>query len=422
MFNILTYVGKAISESVIIGMLSVHIFNGKKVSNFRVGILTALYILVVVLQLHVAYGIAQNILTGLLMLAVCTTAYRMKWGYRILAVAISYGMAAGCEAIVWLPIRYITGLEGTEISPRLWYYPLTTLATAATGLLAIWGLCWFVKRLRRNAAALYGVVLVIVCVLCLFMVIMLVTFAQTPYLPIAIMTALLVMVLIALCAGLFRDQLRVQQERLRLEFLEKQSADQIAHYTALYQNAQDIHKIRHDMKNFVIAAQGYLQGQDYDELKAHLDGLLGEIQPTALTDTGNPLLDAVVTAKRAAAPDIDFRMSLMPLAYQHIDPMDVAQVLAAALDNAIEGCAGVSAPYIDLRIARHAQFVTVTVANPTAHRPQIRHGRLVTRKEHPEQHGYGIRSMQKIADKYQGHLKWRFDGTVFHLSVLLQDL
>ena len=422
MFNILTYVGKAISESVIIGMLSVHIFNGKKVSNFRVGILTALYILVVVLQLHVAYGIAQNILTGLLMLAVCTTAYRMKWGYRILAVAISYGMAAGCEAIVWLPIRYITGLEGTEISPRLWYYPLTTLATAATGLLAIWGLCWFVKRLRRNAAALYGVVLVIVCVLCLFMVIMLVTFAQTPYLPIAIMTALLVMVLIALCAGLFRDQLRVQQERLRLEFLEKQSADQIAHYTALYQNAQDIHKIRHDMKNFVIAAQGYLQGQDYDELKAHLDGLLGEIQPPALTDTGNPLLDAVVTAKRAAAPDIDFRMSLMPLAYQHIDPMDVAQVLAAALDNAIEGCAGVPAPYIDLRIARHAQFVTVTVANPTAHRPQIRHGRLVTRKEHPEQHGYGIRSMQKIADKYQGHLKWRFDGTVFHLSVLLQDL
>lgn len=422
MFNILTYVGKAISESVIIGMLSVHIFNGKKVSNFRVGILTALYILVVVLQLHVAYGIAQNILTGLLMLAVCTTAYRMKWGYRILAVAISYGMAAGCEAIVWLPIRYITGLEGTEISPRLWYYPLTTLATAATGLLAIWGLCWFVKRLRRNAAALYGVVLVIVCVLCLFMVIMLVTFAQTPYLPIAIMTALLVMVLIALCAGLFRDQLRVQQERLRLEFLEKQSADQIAHYTALYQNAQDIHKIRHDMKNFVIAAQGYLQGQDYDELKAHLDGLLGEIQPTALTDTGNPLLDAVVTAKRAAAPDIDFRMSLMPLAYQHIDPMDVAQVLAAALDNAIEGCAGVSAPYIDLRIARHAQFVTVTVANPTAHRPQIRHGRLVTRKEHPEQHGYGIRSMQKIADKYRGHLKWSFDGTAFRLSVLLQDL
>lgn len=422
MFNILTYVGKAISESVIIGMLSVHIFNGKKVSNFRVGILTALYILVVVLQLHVAYGIAQNILTGLLMLAVCTTAYRMKWGYRILAVAISYGMAAGCEAIVWLPIRYITGLEGTEISPRLWYYPLTTLATAATGLLAIWGLCWFVKRLRRNAAALYGVVLVIVCVLCLFMVIMLVTFAQTPYLPIAIMTALLVMVLIALCAGLFRDQLRVQQERLRLEFLEKQSADQIAHYTALYQNAQDIHKIRHDMKNFVIAAQGYLQGQDYDELKAHLDGLLGEIQPPALTDTGNPLLDAVVTAKRAAAPDIDFRMSLMPLAYQHIDPMDVAQVLAAALDNAIEGCAGVSAPYIDLRIARHAQFVTVTVANPTAHRPQIRHGRLVTRKEHPEQHGYGIRSMQKIADKYRGHLKWSFDGTAFRLSVLLQDL
>lgn len=422
MFNILTYVGKAISESVIIGMLSVHIFNGKKVSNFRVGILTALYILVVVLQLHVAYGIAQNILTGLLMLAVCTTAYRMKWGYRILAVAISYGMAAGCEAIVWLPIRYITGLEGTEISPRLWYYPLTTLATAATGLLAIWGLCWFVKRLRRNAAALYGVVLVIVCVLCLFMVIMLVTFAQTPYLPIAIMTALLVMVLIALCAGLFRDQLRVQQERLRLEFLEEQSADQIAHYTALYQNAQDIHKIRHDMKNFVIAAQGYLQGQDYDELKAHLDGLLGEIQPPALTDTGNPLLDAVVTAKRAAAPDIDFRMSLMPLAYQHIDPMDVAQMLAAALDNAIEGCAGVPAPYIDLRIARHAQFVTVTVANPTAHRPQIRHGRLVTRKEHPEQHGYGVRGMQKIADKYQGHLKWRFDGTVFHLSVLLQDL
>ena len=422
MLNIIAYLIKAIVEGISIGMICENIFSAERKSTKRFYLAVILYSACTIIQLMTFYGVVTNIATGIIMLALLTFTYRMKHGYRILAAIISYVIASCCEAIVWLPIRYITGLEGTEISPRLWYYPLTTLATAATGLLAIWGLCWFVKRLRRNAAALYGVVLVIVCVLCLFMVIMLVTFAQTPYLPIAIMTALLVMVQIALCAGLFRDQLRVQQERLRLEFLEKQSADQIAHYTALYQNAQDIHKIRHDMKNFVIAAQGYLQGQDYDELKAHLDGLLGEIQPPALTDTGNPLLDAVVTAKRAAAPDIDFRMSLMPLAYQHIDPMDVAQVLAAALDNAIEGCAGVPAPYIDLRIARHAQFVTVTVANPTAHRPQIRHGRLVTRKEHPEQHGYGVRGMQKIADKYQGHLKWRFDGTVFHLSVLLQDL
>lgn len=422
MLNIITYMIKAVSESVIIGMLSVHIFNGRKISNFRVGILTILYVLIVVLQLNFAYGVIQNVLTGLLMLAVLTTAYQIKWEYRILAVAVSYGMAAGCEAIVWLPIRYATGLEGTQISPDLWYYPLTTLATAAIGLLVICGLCWFVRTMRRNATALYGIVLVIVCVLCLLMIIMLVTFAQTPYLPIAIVTAILVMILIALCAGLFRDQLRVQQERLRLEFLEKQSADQIAHYTALYQNAQDTHKIRHDMKNFVIAAQGYLQKQDYDKLKTHLDDLIGEIQPPALTDTGNPLLDAVLTAKRTAAPGVDFRIALMPLTYQHIDPMDVALVLATALDNAIEGCADVSAPYVDLRIARHAQFVTVTVENPTVHPPQIRRGRLVTRKAQPEQHGYGIRSMQKIADKYRGHLKWSFDGTAFRLSVLLQDL
>ena len=166
MLNIIAYLIKAIVEGISIGMICENIFSAERKSTKRFYLAVILYSACTIIQLMTFYGVVTNIATGIIMLALLTFTYRMKHGYRILAAIISYVIASCCEAIVWLPIRYITGLEGTEISPRLWYYPLTTLATAATGLLAIWGLCWFVKRLRRNAAALYGVVLVIVCVLC----------------------------------------------------------------------------------------------------------------------------------------------------------------------------------------------------------------------------------------------------------------
>lgn len=251
---------------------------------------------------------------------------------------------------------------------------------------------------------------------------MFVTFADTQYMPAAIIAILLVLFCAALCGGLLRNQLRVQQERLRLEFLEQQSTDQIEHYTALYQHSRDIHKLRHDMKNFVLSADSLLQQEQYDALHKHFASFLDSVQSPVLTDTGNPLLDAVLSAKRADAPDIPFHLQIPALSYAQIDPMDVAMLLATALDNAVAGCKGEQSPYLLVKMTQKAQALSLCVENPTHQPIRTKKNRLISQKANPEQHGYGMQGMERIAQKYHGSLDWKCENGVFELRVLVQDL
>ena len=176
------------------------------------------------------------------------------------------------------------------------------------------------------------------------------------------------------------------------------------------------------MKNFILSADSLLQQEQYDALHKHFASFLNAVQPPTLTDTGNPLLDAVLSAKRADAPDIPFHLQIPALSYKHIDPMDVAMLLATALDNAIAGCKGELSPYILVKITQQAQMLSLYVENPT-HQPIItKKNHLISQKANPERHGYGMQGMKRITQKYHGSLDWKCENGVFELRALVQDL
>ena len=116
-----------------------------------------------------------------------------------------------------------------------------------------------------------------------------------------------------------------------------------------------------------------------------------EVSSQPVFDTGNPLLDAVVTAKHTDAPQISFDVSIPPLTNQiGIDAMDIAMLLATALDNAIEGCEGCQDPFIRVKIVQQGRTLSILVQNPTNHPIREKKNRLITQKADSAQHGYGI--------------------------------
>jgi len=207
-----------------------------------------------------------------------------------------------------------------------------------------------------------------------------------------------------------------------LNFLEKQNQDQVAHYTALYDRNNETHRLRHDLHNFLISAEALIELGDIEKLKEHIEKQREAVRPQKLTDTGNPLLDAVLSAKQHDSPEIDFQILLPQLHCDQIDPMDTAMLLAAALDNAVEGCADSSEPYIHIRVEQKGSMILVEIQNPTHNHPKERLGRLVSTKPEPEKHGYGVLSMRRIAERYSGNLTWSAEHGVFILRVLMQDI
>lgn len=398
------------------------IFHAELRDNQTRRILFLTYLLITVGQVYFMYVTSLTSLIFCLMTFIATLSYKMALQNRLLSTALSFLISGCSEGLVWLVLQYIMHTSVTDVAPTSIFFPFTTILTAIMQLTVVLGIVVVMDYFRRKPPHIYVTITLILSILGILSIELFVTFADTQYMPAAIIAILLVMFCAALCGGLLRDQLRVQQERLRLEFLEQQSTDQIEHYTALYQHSRDIHKLRHDMKNFVLSADSLLQQEQYDALHKHFASFLNAVQPPTLTDTGNPLLDAVLSAKRADAPDTPFHLQIPALSYAHIDPMDIAMLLATALDNAIAGCKGEQSPYILVRITQHEQMLSLYVENPTHQPIMTKKNRLISQKANPERHGYGMQGMERIAQKYHGSLDWKCENGVFELRVLVQDL
>lgn len=381
-----------------------------------------LFLLFILSQSIVEYFVWLSVLLHIVSLLLVTLSYPTNGMNRILAASFTFSVSACSQGVIFFLTGYIDCCPLYVIKPEAHVLSWIVLSASAAEFLIVFGVSRMIRVYRGSPRRIYASIFLITFCLCMLAIEMLIMLAYAAYLPTTLVTLVLILFCVGLCIGLFREQLRVQDERPRLEFLEKHNADQVAHYAAFYNYDRDVHKMRHDLKNFVIGAQSYLQQKEYEKLDQYLSQFLGSIQPAEFIDTGNPLLDAVMTAKRADAPQIPFDVSIPPLSHTQIDPMDVAMLLATALDNAIEGCEGYTEPYIRIKIVHQGRTLSMLVQNPTNRPVQEKNHRLITQKENANQHGYGIPGMQRIANKYHGHLTWSLQDDVFSLRVLLQDL
>lgn len=420
--DIISYVVTAFAELINIDLTATRIFQfPRKAFTFRI-FLCAIYLVISTMLPTFHYDANLITATSLFLSWFVSFGYDTNWYNHVLIALISTSVGICGEAVLWIFIRGFTHLSGIDISPKLWYFPMTTLATAVIKIVLTLLICYIIEYCRINIKTLYVALVALTSVLLISFPIILVTFADTPYLSLSFAVLGLVLIAMALCVGLFRDQMRVQQERLRLDFLERQNQDQVAHYTALYDRNNETHRLRHDLHNFLLSAQTLIDLGEIEKLKEHIEKKREAIRPQKLTDTGNPLLDAVLSAKQHDSPEIDFQILLPQLNCKHIDPMDTAMLLAAALDNAVEGCTGCPEPYIQLRVEQKGYIVHFDIQNPTHNKPREQLGRLISTKPEPEKHGYGVLSMRRIAERYNGNLSWTVEDGVFTLRVLLQDI
>ena len=74
---------------------------------------------------------------------------------------------------------------------------------------------------------------------------------------------------------------------------------------------------------------------------------------------------------------------------------------------------------ISLSVAKEQQFVLIHEENFIQAVPRMVDGLPQTTKPDTENHGFGIRSMQMIAEKYNGHFMIHIDKNVFQLDIML---
>lgn len=217
-------------------------------------------------------------------------------------------------------------------------------------------------------------------------------------------------------------QLRNMRNEAELEAFRSILSMQYAQYRQSKENIEILNHKYHDLKHQIAVLRAE---EDPAKREAHLDDMERGIRDyEARFKTGNPVVDTVLTGKALSCTrhGITFTCVAEGSLIETLDVMDVCTILGNALDNAIEAEQAIADPerrLIHLSISRLSGFVLIRVEN-TIDGPIVFDGAFPkSTKGDPRNHGFGLRSIERIAASYGGSASVSTDDGTFELRILL---
>ncbi len=228
--------------------------------------------------------------------------------------------------------------------------------------------------------------------------------------------------LIALCTPL------ISQDRYNAELKlinSKLSDSKNAHYEAMIESNFELRRVRHDMKNHLLAIRNLAENSKREELLLYLDSISSDIEKAASPyRSGNDVADAIISDKMSKASKRGITLEVTgDLTGLNIEPADLVTILSNLLDNAIEA---VSKLYgsegsedkkkIDLEFKKNANFIFISQRNLSL---QNVNTALIKSSKNSPDHGFGIYNMKRSIKKYGGeyNMNCKESGGLFKVEV-----
>ena len=220
----------------------------------------------------------------------------------------------------------------------------------------------------------------------------------------------------------FHSQLIELQARFEKEALQNIMQTQYQAYRLSRESIDMVNQKYHDLKHQIALIRSQA---DPGRTEAYLRQMEQEIQSyEALNQTGNPVLDVMLTNKGLYCQkhDIEFKYITDGKLLGFMEDMDISALFGNMLDNAIEAVERLDDPQkrlIRLYVAGENAFLRIRIENYCEERLRFHDGLPVTSKRDRNLHGYGMKSMRRTVDKYGGSLAADQDGNWFALRILI---
>ena len=229
----------------------------------------------------------------------------------------------------------------------------------------------------------------------------------------------------ACCAFVLWGQ-AAQQRRLRLQEeydLQRQLwQTQRAQYELSARNVELINRKCHDLKHQIAALRGTsdpsVRERNINEMEQAV------LRYDAMADTGNPILDTVLTEKELLCQEKGAQLACVAdgASLDFMDAVDLYTLFGNALDNAIESAVCLPDPerrVISVQVFRKAGMTLIQIEN--CFQGPLAFGEdglpATTKGGEPGWHGYGLRSIRDTVEKYGGVLRLWQEDQVFFLRI-----
>ena len=254
-----------------------------------------------------------------------------------------------------------------------------------------------------------------------------VTLSQQTILPLSDEQAgtWVILSMVLLFSILFYRLSRQREMELEIAQLKQDQAEILERdYQALSRTYEGNAKLYHDLHNHIEAIYQCLNQGDIQEAVRYCEDLRTPVREISQTVwTGDKALDYLISSKMSLAEQEHIKTKVN-IEYPHntnIRSVDLTTILGNLLDNALE--AAEAAPdelrFLNFTIRRINAMLIIKVENGYGNAPAGNGGELETTKEDKAAHGWGLKSVQTAADRYDGTITTDYKDGVFQSVVTL---
>lgn len=230
---------------------------------------------------------------------------------------------------------------------------------------------------------------------------------------------LLAMIVLIFGGSVFMKSLILKKENqlliVREEMLSKNYQDLL---NMIEKNRQMVHDIKH---HFTVLREYEERGQ-YEKLREYLGNVDSVFcENSGVPWTGNRILDFLLNKKKAEAEHLGilFDIETSAVFKLPLEDTDVCALMGNVLDNAIEACERMASGsrWVSVHMKKQQDMFFIEVSNSIDKVPVMKHGQFLTKKGDKELHGYGIKSIRRIVDKYDGTIAFQIEDRMFKVNI-----
>lgn len=217
-----------------------------------------------------------------------------------------------------------------------------------------------------------------------------------------------------------------QKYRLQTEMLEQYNEQQREYFEQLLQKEQSTMQFRHDIISDLLQMQSFCEKNEYEGMERYLSEMLKDISVISKEnyDVGNEIINTMLNSyfnpiKASCAIQIKGYVNNE----LNISQRDLCVVVSNLIKNAteaIEDCPNDSKKIV-FEVRQGKQFLYIKVKNTIQWKKSFFKNNLpITTKKNKREHGFGLKNVVSVAEKYNGSYKYKIDNDYYTAEVQLQ--
>jgi len=188
-------------------------------------------------------------------------------------------------------------------------------------------------------------------------------------------------------------------------------------------STNELRAFRHDLNNQLIGVTELMKAEQYAEAEQLMGVLSGKLNTGILfSRTGNIPVDSVINYKLQNTGNEQIRVEteIAVPAELEVDISDCITILGNLLDNALYAVRQVeeNGRFLRFKMVYDKGRLVIQCENPYVTEVQYENGKIVSAKADKEEHGYGLKNIEKTVEKYDGCMEIHHENGVFTVELL----